>query len=186
MTITLFAPCRYNSNYPPKNAAKAYVARITGRSSGPVKYAREFLGNSFDAVDEDDAGLYEVQYAEKKGGWTRYYYVVLSHPEHGLIRSIDCETLLPKIAKALDDGRHITDIVSFDEVAAPDPGSDAPAKFVPVLLTRAQAAKLAASADAADAEAQVRLAVSALSPADASKLLRRLAKALTAEATSSE
>lgn len=159
MSITLTARIKYHPSYPPKNAAKAYVARITGRVRGPKKYEREFLGTSFEAVDADDCGLYEVQHGDKKGGWTRYYYVILPHPEHGLMRSSDCEDDLPKIAKALDDGRDITDVVAADDITPPD--DDTPAKFVARVMTRTQAKSRQAAVTAEEAEAAVNAEVRA-------------------------
>jgi hypothetical protein len=108
--ITLTGPTNYNESYPPKNARKGYVAKITGRASGAKKYEREFFGESVTLL-EGDEGLYERQIGDKKGGYTRYYHVMLFHPEHGLILSVDCEDEVPKLAKLLDDGRKIEDIV---------------------------------------------------------------------------
>lgn len=107
--ITLTASVEYNERYPPGNAAKAYVARITGRAKGSLKYEREFLGRSA-ALLAGDEGLYERQIGNKKGGHTRYYHVILSHPEHGLIQSADCEDLVPQIAKAIESAS-IADVV---------------------------------------------------------------------------
>lgn len=100
-SINLSTDVQYNPKYPPSNAKKAYIARITGTAKGPQKYEREFLGRDVD-LSADDAGLYEKQRGDKKGGYTRWYYVILPHPEHGVIISADCEDELPKIAKNLD------------------------------------------------------------------------------------
>lgn len=108
--ITIKSSIDYHPKYPPAGAKKAYVAKITGRAPGAVKFAREFLGDEVTLV-EGDAGLYERQDGDKKGGATRYYHVVVSHPEHGLIISADCEDELPKIAKLLDEGVSIQDAV---------------------------------------------------------------------------
>lgn len=112
---TLRARCEYNEKYPPAKASKAYVARITGRADGAVKYAREFLGREVTLLAGDE-GLYEVQIAHKKGGYTRMFYVVLSHVEQGLIVSCDCEGVVAQIAKLLDDGHAIQDIVEAANV----------------------------------------------------------------------
>ena len=50
--ITLSGSTNYNPSYPPANAKKGYVARITGRAGGAVKYQREFFGESVDLVHE--------------------------------------------------------------------------------------------------------------------------------------
>lgn len=113
--ITLAGRTDYNERFPPRDAKKGYVARITGREAGAVKYARDFLGLKATLL-EGDEGLYERQIGEKKGGYTRYYHVVLSHPEHGLILSEDCESELPKIAKLLDDGVAIEDTVDVTDI----------------------------------------------------------------------
>lgn len=114
-TTTLHGPTDYNTRFPPRDAKKGYVAKITGRAPGAVKYARQFLGSEITLVAGDE-GLYERQIGEKKGGFTRYYIVVLHHPEHGLIRSVDCESELPKIAKLLDDGHCIADIIDVQNL----------------------------------------------------------------------
>jgi len=108
--ITLTGQTMYNPHFGPNNARKGYVAKITGRAPGAKKYEREFLGETADIV-EGDEGLYERQRGDKKGGYTRWYHVVLNHPEHGLINSTDCEYDVPRIAKLLDDGHAIADIV---------------------------------------------------------------------------
>ena len=41
--ITLHGTTEYNPRFAPSGAKKGYVARITGRKSGPMKYEREFL-----------------------------------------------------------------------------------------------------------------------------------------------
>lgn len=142
--ITLSGPTHYNTSYPPRDARKGYVAKITGRAAGALKYAREFFGESV-TVLEGDEGLYERQIGEKKGGATRYYHVVLSHPEHGLILSVDCESELPKIAKLLDDGVAIADAV---EVANLRPSEKVEGRMVfdAVARTAAAAKKSAKSA----------------------------------------
>jgi len=107
---SLSGSIKYNPNFPPDGAKRGYVARIKGRAAGALKFDREFLGELANLV-EGDEGLYERQIGEKKGGYTRYYHVILSHPEHGLIVSTDCEDQATKIAKLLDDGIRIQDAV---------------------------------------------------------------------------
>lgn len=143
--ITLTASIDYHPNFPPKDAKKAYVAKITGRAAGAVKFAREFLGDSVTLV-EGDAGLYEKQNGNKKGGCTRYYHVVLEHPEHGLIMSTDCEGDLPKIAKLLDDGLTIAEIVEPSQLR---PSERNPGRWVFDVTVRTK--KQAETASAEDA-----------------------------------
>jgi hypothetical protein len=106
--IILTGSTDYNERFPPRDAKKGYVAKITGRKAGPMKYERHFLGQEATLLAGDE-GLYERQRGDKKGGYTRWYHVILSHPEHGLILSVDCEGELAQIAKALDDGLAIQD-----------------------------------------------------------------------------
>lgn len=113
--ITLTGTIQYNEKFPPRDAKKGYVAKIKGREAGPVKYKREFFGQEV-TVLEGDEGLYERQVGDKKGGCTRYYNVVLSHPDHGLIVSTDCEEQVAKIAKLLDDGISIEDAVEVTDL----------------------------------------------------------------------
>lgn len=113
--ITLTGTTDYNERFPPRDAKKGYVARITGRVAGPMKYGREFLGSEATLL-EGDEGLFERQNGDKKGGCTRYYHVILSHPDYGLIMSADCEAELPKIAKLLDDGVSIEGAVEVTDL----------------------------------------------------------------------
>ena len=113
--IKITSVTQYNTKYPPKNAKKGYVAKITGRAKGATKYEREFLGDEA-ALLPGDEGVYERQDGNKKGGYTRYYHVLLSHPQHGLILSTDCEEAVPKIAKLLDDGHAIDEIVEISDL----------------------------------------------------------------------
>lgn len=108
--VKLTGKIEYNPGYPPTDARKGYVAKITGRAGGGKKFEREFLGDEAE-IFEGDEGLYERQIGRKKGGYARYYHVVLNHPQHGLIKSSDCENKAPQIAKMLDDGHAIDAIV---------------------------------------------------------------------------
>jgi hypothetical protein len=140
--ITLTSSVDYHPRFPPANAKKAYVAKITGRCAGAAKYEREFLGESVTLV-EGDAGLYERQNGDKKGGATRYYHVVLEHPEYGLIMSTDCEDELAKIAKLLDDGLTISEIVEPDQLR---PSERHPGRWVFDVAVRTKQRAQAASA----------------------------------------
>jgi hypothetical protein len=110
----------YNVKFPPNNAKKGYVAKITGRASGAVKYEREFFGGSVEILLGDADALYEIQHGEKKGGYERRYNVVLNHPEHGLICSttVTTEPLVAKIAKMLDEGHAMKDIIDVQNLRA--------------------------------------------------------------------
>lgn len=145
--ITLTGPIMYNPSYPPSNAKKGYVARITGRVSGPMKYEREFLGSEVTLI-EGDEGLYERQVGSKKGGYSRYYYVILSHPDHGMIISTDCEDDVPKIAKLLDDGVSIADAVEVTDLR-PSEKTEGRMIFTAIPRTKTQA-KSAAKAQTID------------------------------------
>jgi hypothetical protein len=142
--INLAGTTDYNVKYPPANAKKGYVARIRGTAPGAVKYDREFLGDKVGLV-EGDEGLYERQRGDKKGGHTRWYHVLLSHPEHGLILSVDCEEELPKIAKLLDAGIPIQDAVEVTELR-PSERYEGRMIFTARARSKAEAAKAANSA----------------------------------------
>jgi hypothetical protein len=175
--IELTGTTYYHTSYPPSGAKKGYVAKITGRAAGAVKYEREFLGDRA-TILEGDEGLYERQIGEKKGGYTRYYHVVLSHPEHGLICSVDCEDILPAIAKALDAGVSIQDAV---EVTNLRPGKRTEGLWVFDAVARdlRAAKKAAANADVGDRVAAVLAALDGLDPTEASKVLSAAKKSLT-------
>jgi hypothetical protein len=114
--ITLHGRIDYNERRPPCGARPGYVARITGTINSPVKYDREFLGReevTLELGDPSTPGLYERQRGDRGGGYTRWYHVVLTHPEYGLILSVDCEEQLPKIARLLDQGISIQDAVEI-------------------------------------------------------------------------
>lgn len=114
------APTHWDERHPPKDAKKGYVARITGREAGPKKYAREFLGGTFTAVQGDE-GLYERQIGQQKGGATRYYHVVLwDGVNNRMLASRDCEDLVPQIAARLDAGEVIHDIVEATDIEERD------------------------------------------------------------------
>jgi hypothetical protein len=146
--ITLTAQCLYNSSYPPKDAAKPYVARITGRAKGALMFERDFLGQG--SVSIDEPGLYEVQHGLKKGGYSRSYIVVVQMPDGELRRSsnVGKEDAM-SIAKRLDGGEQISDIA---ELSDPRPHDRRPEQLVYEtcgLRTKAQA-KAATAAAAAD------------------------------------
>lgn len=175
-SITLSGPTNYNTSYPPRDAKKGYVAKITGRAKGAVKYAREFLGEEATLV-EGDEGLYERQVGEKKGGYTRYYHVILSHPDHGLIKSTDCEQDLPKIAKLLDDGHAIEDIIEIQDLRPiNDTVPEGLWKF-DVGVRNAAAAKKAAKSATIDSAIESCMEVLSLLPeTEAKKVLTQLRK----------
>lgn len=139
--ITLAGTTDYNERFPPRDAKKGYVAKITGRAAGALKYQREFLGTEVTLL-EGDEGLYERQRGDKKGGCTRWYNVMLSHPEHGLILSVDCESELPRIAKLLDEGVAIADAVEVTNLR-PSEKVEGRMIFDAVARTKSEAKKAA-------------------------------------------
>lgn len=143
-SITLTGTTDYNPRFAPSNAKKGYVAKITGRAKGAVKYEREFFGESVTLMAGDD-GLYERQIGEKKGGYTRYYIVVLTHPEHGVTKSTDCEEHLAKIVKLLDDGHAIGDIIDVQNLR-PSERTEGLMLFDAAVRTPGEAKKAAKSA----------------------------------------
>ena len=177
--ITFVGRTDYNTSYPPHDAKKGYVAKITGRAAGAVKFEREFLGQEAD-IFESDEGLYERQRGNKKGGYTRWYHVVLSHPEYGLIASTDCEGDAPRIAKLLDDGHDIHDIVVPTNIR-PHSKIEGRMVFDAWEIRSASAAKKAAKATTIASAAEVCWdAIQGLSKADAKKVLVELRKRIEA------
>ena len=172
--IRLSGATNYHTSYPPRDAKKGYVAKITGRAAGAVKYAREFFGEEA-AILEGDDGLYERQIGEKKGGYTRYYHVLLTHPEHGLICSTDCESSVPQIAKLLDAGVAIADAV---EVSNLRPSERVEGRMVFDATPRtAGAAKRAAKSATIESAIESCMEVLSLLPeAEAKKVLAALRK----------
>lgn len=174
--ITLSGPTNYHPSYPPRNPKKGYVARITGRATGSVKYEREFFGESVTLL-EGDEGLYERQVGEKKGGCTRYYHVLLSHPEHGLILSTDCEGELPKIAKLLDDGISITDAVEVTDLR-PSERIEGRMVFTAVARTKSQATAARKSATVESAIEHCMESLAVLPAKEAKKVVAELKRRL--------
>ena len=172
--IILYGQTHYNPSYPPSGAKKGYVAKITGRAAGSVKYEREFLGDCANLLAGDE-GLYERQIGEKKGGYTRYYHVMLSHPEHGLILSGDCESELPKIAKLLDDGVAIADAVEVTDLR-PSTKVEGRMTFTAVARTKAAAAKAVKSATIESAVEHCMAVLRLLPEAEQKKVLAALKK----------
>lgn len=174
--ITLYGPTQYNTSYPPANAKKGYVAKITGKAAGPLKYEREFFGGEVKIL-EGEKGLYERQVGNKNGGFTRYYHVILSHPDHGLIKSADCEDEVPKIAKLLDAGVSIEDAVEV-EALRPSEKEEGLMIFTATARTAAQAKKAAKSATIGSAVADCLAALKLLPEAEQKKALSEIKKAL--------
>lgn len=179
-SITLRGNIEYHERFPPANAKKGYVARIKGKAPGALKYEREFLGSEFTAVDADDAGLYEVQTGLKKGGAERAYYVILPHPEHGLIRSqnLQLPSAMACLTKLLDDGVPITDAVEVTNLRA----TESHWRFTAVIRTKTAAQKAADAAKTEDTATAIRAAIAGMPPTAAAKLLRAVAKEITAPA----
>lgn len=55
--ITLTGTVQYHPRFPPNNAKKGYVAKITGRAAGALKYAREFLGDRVTVLEGDEGSM---------------------------------------------------------------------------------------------------------------------------------
>lgn len=92
-----------------------YVARITGRNS-KYTFEREFLGkksgkrNEYSEAMVDDPGLYEERDVTRKGKKERYYIVINDLAGELCGFSAKTEDAM-KIAKALDSGKKIDEIV---------------------------------------------------------------------------
>jgi len=172
--ITLRGRTNYNTSFPPANAKKGYVAKITGRAAGARKYEREFFGESVTILAGDE-GLYERQIGEKNGGFTRYYHVILMHPEYGLIGSVDCEDAVPKIAKLLDDGVSIADAVEVTNLR-PHSSVEGRMSFDAKARTPGAAKRVAKSATIESAVETCMEVLSMLPEAEAKKVLAELRK----------
>lgn len=175
--ITLTGPTNYNPRFAPSGAKKGYVARITGRASGAVKYEREFLGSEATLLAGDE-GLYERQIGEKKGGYTRYYHMLLSHPEHGLILSADCEAEVPKIAKLLDDGVEIQGAVEVIDLR-PSERHEGRMIFTARARTKSQAKQARAAASIDGAVTDCIAVLRGLSVAEQKKAISEIRKRLS-------
>lgn len=113
--ITLKAREDYNSKYAPAGTKKAYIARITGRDS-KMTFAREFIGKT--SADVDEPGLYATRDVDKKGRAGDEEYTLILEVGGELEEfSADKEDAM-KIAKALDAGRRIEQIVEYVEADA--------------------------------------------------------------------
>jgi len=172
--ITIFGRTDYNPNYPPKDAKKGYVAKITGKAAGAVKYEREFLGVEATLL-EGDEGLYERQRGDKNGGFTRWYHVMLNHPEHGLMLSMDCEDEVPKIAKLLDAGHSIENIIEIHDIQ-PSEANEGRMKFKAVARNLADVKKVTKSATVESAIKSCWEILSLLPEKEVKKVLTQLRK----------
>lgn len=174
--IRIAGPTLYNTNFPPRDAKKGYVAKITGRKAGPMKYEREFMGEEA-VILQGDEGLYERQVGEKKGGCTRYYHVIVDHPEHGLMMSKDCETIVPKIVKMLDEGISIDGAIEVTQIQ-PSERVEGRMIFVAVPRTVTQAKKAAKSATVDSAIAHCLEVLKLMPEKEQKAVLREVKKAL--------
>jgi hypothetical protein len=173
--IILRGTTDYNTSYPPRDAKKGYVAKINGTAAGALKYDREFFGDEC-IVTEGDEGLYERQRGDKKGGYTRWYPVIVSHPEHGLIIDSDAdEAEVKKIAKLLDQGIAIQDAVEVTELVESEktPGNWL---FTAVARTASQASKAKKSATIDSAIEECWSVLSLMPEAEQKKILAALRK----------
>lgn len=173
--ITLTGTTDYNTSYPPRDAKKGYVAKIKGTATGALKFEREFFGNEC-IVTEGDEGLYERQRGDKKGGYTRWYPVIVSHHEHGLIIDSDCDEVeVKKIAKLLDQGIDIADAVEVTDLRESEntPGNWL---FTAKARTASQASKAKKSATIDSAIAECWSVLSLMPEAEQKKILAELKK----------
>lgn len=93
-----------------------YVARIVGRDA-KYTFAREFIGRKGGKrgdctnADVDDPGLYEMCDVTRKRGKESRYRVILADGETLRVVRADKDEAM-KIARALDEGRRIDQIVA--------------------------------------------------------------------------
>lgn len=173
--ITLRGSTDYNTKFPPRDAKKGYVAKIKGTAVGALKFDREFFGEEC-IVTEGDEGLYERQRGDKKGGFTRWYPVIVSHEEHGLIADFDADEVeVKKIAKLLDQGIDIADAVEITELRESEnvPGTWL---FTAKARTASQAAKAKKSATIDSAIEDCWSVLSLMPEAEQKKILAELKK----------
>lgn len=187
--ITLRGTTDYNTSYPPRDAKKGYVAKLKGTTAGALKFEREFFGDEC-IVTEGDEGLYERQRGDKKGGFTRWYPVIISHAEHGLIIDGDCDEVeVKKIAKLLDQGIEIADAVEVCDLRESEnnPGNWL---FTAKARTASQAAKAKKSATIDSAIEECWSVLSLMPEAEQKKILAELKKRVSPpkakEATANE
>ncbi len=173
--ITLRGATDYNTSYPPFNAKKGYVAKINGTAAGALKFDREFFGDEC-IVTEGDEGLYERQRGDKKGGHTRWYPVIVSHPEHGLIIDTDADEVeVKKIAKLLDQGIAIEDAVEVIDLVESE-NTEGNWLFTAKARTATQAAKAKKSATIDSAIDECWSVLSLMPEAEQKKILAELKK----------
>jgi hypothetical protein len=145
-----------------------YVARILGRNS-KFTFNREFIGSKsgkrgeFTSATVDDAGLYEARDVTRKGKLEHYLLVIEVDGELKLLKS-DLDDAM-KIAKALDDGRSIQNIVRYN---ANNPAADYD------ILTPAQAAKASVASTVETAIEICWAALEPLPPKEAKRVLAAL------------
>lgn len=173
--IILRGTTDYNTSYPPRDAKKGYVAKINGTAAGALKFDREFFGDEC-IVTEGDEGLYERQRGDKKGGYTRWYPVIVSHPEHGLIIDSDADEVeVKKIAKLLEQGIAIEDAVEVTELVE-SKKAEGHWLFTAKARTASQASKVKKSATIDSAIEECWSVLSLMPEAEQKKVLVELKK----------
>lgn len=168
--ITLKAYEKYNERFAPAGAKKAYVARIKGRDS-KMTFAREFLGKG--EVDVDTPGLYECRSVDKKGRPDEPDWVLVMEIGDRLrsCRTVTKEDAM-KIAKAMDDGRTIEQIVVMT-AAPPAEGKEFGVTSYS-LVTKREAEQKAAATTIDEAVAGCWAVIQALPEKEAKKVLAAL------------
>lgn len=137
--LTLTAWTEWFPGHPPRGAVHGSIARITGckirkvkprkklmgRNVGggqrPFGYKRMMMGDTV-TIRRESEGLYEVIDAHKRGGCSRRMYVVLWHPDHGMIIGLCHRGEAKKIARRLECGESIEDIVEVRNLRKPPQG----------------------------------------------------------------
>lgn len=183
--IRLTGITEYNDRFPPSDAKKGYVAKISGTTAGALKFNREFFGDELLATAGDE-GLYERQNGDKKGGFTRYYPVILRHPDHGLIIDPDCDGgEFNKIAKLLDQGIAISDAVEITNLRESEktPGNWL---FDAVARTASSAGKARKSATIESAVGECWAILSLMPEAEQKKVLAEIKKRMTPKVATPE
>lgn len=102
---------------------------------------------------------------------------MLSHPEHGLIKSTDCEDVLPQIAKSLDAGVSIAEAVEVNNLR-PSERTEGLMIFDASARTVAAAKKAAANASHEERLAAVLAALDGLDAKSSQKVLTAARKSL--------
>jgi hypothetical protein len=159
-----------------------YIARLVGRD-GKFTFRREFVGHKTGKraeqtqADLDTPGLYECCSVTRKGKEWRYRLLFEVAGELALVRVSKEDAMA--IAKALDAGRELAQIVSVERVAAE--GEEEP-KYTYSLRSAAEARKAEAAQTREGAIAACWSALEALPTSEAKKVLAALRERLAPKA----